>query len=404
MRLSSIPLWSEQAARACAIALGFSIPISVALDNVLLALILVLWLISLNYRAKSAQISRNQVALAAIALFALLIIGLGYGTREPGDGLRYLGKYADLAFIPILVTLFNSENARRQAWYAFAAAMVATLVLSYLLWAGLMSQGELIGNDPLVAAVFKKYLTQNVLMAYAAFLFIYLGRSARFSALRYIWWALAVLAIANVALVIPGRTGQVILLTLMVYLAYSLWRWKGALLITSIIVILIVMGGINYRLSQTFNEWKAWRPGEITYTATGERLEFYHNSFNIALAHPLIGSGTGSFPKVYADHIKSNTMTITDNPHNEYLNIAIQTGVAGLLLLLYLFCCVWRAAALLPATFERHLARGLVITFVIGCMFNSLLMDHVEGLFFAWASGVLFSSLKFPQPTGAATA
>ena len=42
------------------------------------------------------------------------------------------------------------------------------------------------------------------------------------------------------------------------------------------------------------------------------------------------------------------------------------------------------------------LARGLLITIAVGCLLNSLLMDHVEGLFFAWATGLLFAGLN-PQ-------
>jgi hypothetical protein len=30
---------------------------------------------------------------------------------------------------------------------------------------------------------------------------------------------------------------------------------------------------------------------------------------------------------------------------------------------------------------------------VVGCLFNSLLLDHAEGLFFVWLSGVLFAAV-----------
>jgi O-antigen ligase len=99
--------------------------------------------------------------------------------------------------------------------------------------------------------------------------------------------------------------------------------------------------------------------------------------------------------------VAGTEMMPTTNPHNEYLNITIQLGVIGLASLLYLFYCEWRVAASLTTTHERQLARGLVITFVIGCLFNSLLMDHTEGLLFAWASGLLFAGLKSPQKPGA---
>jgi hypothetical protein len=45
-----------------------------------------------------------------------------------------------------------------------------------------------------------------------------------------------------------------------------------------------------------------------------------------------------------------------------------------------------------------------VLVFVIGCLFNSLLLDHTEGLLFAWATGLLFaglpSSAKVAERTG----
>jgi len=116
--------------------------------------------------------------------------------------------------------------------------------------------------------------------------------------------------------------------------------------------------------------------------------------------HPLVGTGTGSFSKEYADQVAGTSMTATINPHNEYLNMAVQLGAIGMFALLYLFFCEWRLAPLLPTEHERHLARGVVITFAIGCLFNSLLMDHTEGLWFAWMTGLLFAGLQ-PQKTGA---
>jgi O-antigen ligase len=250
---------------------------------------------------------------------------------------------------------------------------------------------------PLAAATFKKYLTQNLLMAFAAYLFVYLGLAARPAALRATWLALAVLAAANAALLNPGRSGQLILAALLLYLAYSLWRWKGVLTVAGAMAIAMLLLGFDGRLAQTINDLKAWQPGEPTFTSTGKRLEFYRNSYPIALEHPLIGNGTGSFPRLYAEHTAGSPVTPTDNPHNEYLSIAVQTGVIGLLAMLYLFYCELRFAARLPR-FERHMARAVFITMAIGCLFNSLLLDHTEGLFFAWASGVFFGALQPATP------
>jgi len=39
------------------------------------------------------------------------------------------------------------------------------------------------------------------------------------------------------------------------------------------------------------------------------------------------------------------------------------------------------------------LARALILTIMVGSLFNSLLIDHVESLLFAWLSGLLFAAL-----------
>jgi O-antigen ligase len=122
------------------------------------------------------------------------------------------------------------------------------------------------------------------------------------------------------------------------------------------------------------------------------RMEFYRSSVNIIREHPLFGAGTGSFPAAYAAAVAGKQMGGTVNPHNEYLLIATQLGMIGLACLLFLFYTQWRLAARLEPLY-RDLARGIVLVFVVGCLFNSLLLDHTEGLLFAWATGLLFAGL-----------
>ena len=68
MRFTTLQNGAETCARSCTIALGVSIPISVALDNILLALILIFSLVAGGYREKLASTLANPVAIAALAL------------------------------------------------------------------------------------------------------------------------------------------------------------------------------------------------------------------------------------------------------------------------------------------------------------------------------------------------
>ena len=93
-------------------------------------------------------------------------------------------------------------------------------------------------------------------------------------------------------------------------------------------------------------------------------------------------------------------MILTRNPHNEYLLITVQVGVAGFALLLYLFYTQWRHAVKLPGLFEQDAARGLVLTIAVTSLFNSPLHDHTEGLFFAFASAMLFAHFEYGKKYG----
>jgi hypothetical protein len=124
-RLSRGAHWLE---RHTAVALGLSLPISVALDNGLLVLLLAAWLASDRWHEKYRLIRRNPVALSALALLAWIALGLAWGNGPLSDGLVYLRKYQPAA-IAILVTVFLNAQDRRRALLAFAGGLAVTLIV-----------------------------------------------------------------------------------------------------------------------------------------------------------------------------------------------------------------------------------------------------------------------------------
>lgn len=398
----SLTRYADHAARWAVIALGFSIPISVALDNTLLVLILAGWLAGGMYRDKLRTILNNPVALSALALFALLLAGTLYGVRETGDAAHYLGKYNDLLFIPVFLFLFRDATTRRNALYALAASLSMVLMLSYLIKAGVVPTNPfaISGVDNKYGpVVFKLHLTHNILMAFAAFLFAWLALTAASSGIRWGWIALAILAVINVTMMVQGATGYLLLCGLALLLGFSRNRWRGLGIVAAGMVALaaaltVVPGPFQTRISAIIKQTQGWKPDRPAKTSAEFRLEFYRNTLAIIADHPIIGVGTGGFPKAYADKVRGTGKTETRNPHNEFLHITVQVGIAGLAALLWLFWLQWRLAARLASPLECQLARGLVLTMLIGCMLNSMLLDHTEGLLYAWLTGLLYAGLK----------
>lgn len=389
---------------------GFSVPISVALDNVLLALILLGVLASL--RSISGIVRSHPIAHAAMLLFVILVMAMVYGTTPWMDALSVVGKYVDLIFVPIFIYFLVRGGYRRRARYAYLAAMAITLFLSYLVGLQLIEPMAWMNqyttpNNPFI---FHSHITQNNMMVFAIFLALLESRDAVTRTARIGWGMFALLGAINILFMVQGRTGYLILLALLGWFVWvtlarhrhargRAWGWRhGVIILSATLAVVLAAYHLSSRLHErvalAISEYQAWSPGQGKDTSTGQRLDFYYNTLQIVRDHPFVGVGTGGFPAAFKQQVQGTDVLLTSNPHNEYLLIAAQAGLIGLALLLYLFYMLWRYAPLLPSPLEQDAARGLVLAYMVNCMFNSALHDHADGLLFAFMTAVLFAGLR----------
>ena len=114
--------------------------------------------------------------------------------------------------------------------------------------------------------------------------------------------------------------------------------------------------------------------------------------------HPVFGAGTGSFEREFSMQATDYPNLRSDNPHNEYLMIAAQLGVIGLLSFIWLLYSQYKFSSQLPPMYQAA-TQGLVVAMAVGCLFNSFLRDHGEGHFFAIYAGLLFSAFSSRSAT-----
>jgi O-antigen ligase len=402
----TIPAWLW----ASTALIGLAVPISTAISNLLMAAAL---LGGLFHARTIWQIVKNQpVAQAAWLLFGALWLGTLYGATPWREAMGLLGKYIDLAFIPLFMLMFSSEIARRWGQRAFFAASGLVLLLSYLVGLKLLPVQHWMSSFALAdnPVIFFSHITQNNMMAMAIFLALLNAREAVSDKLRWAWAGFAGLALFNVLFMVLGRTGYLILFTLLGWLVWATlaryadrrgkkWGLRQAAIIVFGMVAVIVLAlqlspRLHERVSAVGSEYQAWQPNHGEGTSTGERLDFYYNTLQIIQQHPLIGVGTGGFAAAFAQQTAGTAAKKTPNPHNEYLMITAQVGLAGGMLLLYLFYTQWRCAPRLATPFAQDAARGLVLAYMVNCAFNSALLDHADGLFFAWLTALLFADTR----------
>lgn len=378
---------------------------STGLDSVLLALLLVTALTGWNIEYPGI-IAENPVAKAALLLFGILFVGCFYGATPPGAGLKILTKYDDLVLFALMLPIFSRPQMRRYGLYAFMIAMALTLVFSYLIWLGAFQHLSLFNDRPPDnPVVFKLQITHGILMGFAAFMFAVYAAHAP-GKWRWLMLAVSILAAYNVLLMTQGRTGYVVVIALGIYFMVTHFRSRNLMLGLGLIIVAstityIASSKIQSRVTLAIHEAQTWQPmqGNNTASSIGTRMDYYTNTARIIRKNPLLGVGTGGFETAYAKEIAGTEMAPSNNPHNQFLLFFAQTGIVGLIAFLFLLGVAWHTAAWLPSSTEILLARGLLVTIVTGCLFNSLLLDHAEGLFFAWFGGLLFAGLPGNRQT-----
>jgi len=386
----------------CAIALGASIPLSVAADNLLIAAFLLLWSVSPDPGGRLRALRANPVALAALALAAVYFLGMSWSGLPPAqlresavDALRFV-------LLALFTGVFLDAATRRRAETAFLAASALVLLISYLLWFGVIDTLPGVKGRAGYPVVFKYHITHNVLMAVAALLFVMHAIGAARRSWKITLWLLAAAATINVFLVVPGRTGQLALAAAIVYLALARPRWRG-LTAASTGFALLALGAwlgpntvLHERTAKAWEEAAAWEPGRAqeSTSSVGMRLEFYRNSIAMMRERPLFGAGTGAFRKAYEVQVRGKGMLVTDHPHNAFLHVGVELGLLGLGALIALLVIQWRCAGAMREFRDRTAARGLIVIFVVSGLVSSTFGDHAEGLFYAWAGALLFATAR----------
>jgi len=401
--LTRAPLSALSISRGAFIGLGATIPISTALDTVLTLIILAGWLVAARFRETVNAARANPVAVVACVWVLAHLLGATYSIGGPRDVMDAIRDAAVFLLIPIGAVVLKDPRDVRLAHAAFMAVIAVTVILSTLRWIGVIPPDVPFLKDTNLSAtvVFKSHLIQNNLVAFGAFVFAVYARRARSPRVRLVLGGAAAWAAINVLVMGDGRTGQVVLLVLIVY--YGAWIF-GRRGIFAAGVAAIAAGAIAYaipgsslqkRSDIALSEAAQWDSrGHHTGGSVGERLDFYYRTLHIISDNPLLGVGTGGFATADRQQTAGTGLPPTTNPHNQYLLQAAELGVVGPLLVIALFWVHWRAAARLPEPGDTGLARGLVLAFAVGSLANSMLRDHVEALLFVWMSALLFARLR----------
>ena len=412
--------WRDPAVRmrnadAIAAMVGAALPWSTSATGIFMTLWLIALVPTVDWRALVRSLLRPASALP-LAFLALAMVGMLWSDSAWSERLHGVNPVGKLAAIPLL--LYHFERSRRGLWVLVAFAVSCALLLA-LSWLVLFVPQLKIVPTISPGVPVKNYIDQS--QEFTLCMFALLAPALTLTrARRYLPAACCVALIlaffANMMFVVSARTALVYMPVLVVLfgLVHLRARAMAALLALALLcgtAVWFTSPVLRDRVDAIATEYQAYRDSNAG-TSTGERLEFWRKSLKFVAAAPLFGNGTGSTKALFVQDAvgKSGVSAeVIGNPHNQTLNVAVQWGLLGCVVLY----TMWISHLLLfrPAGIATTLAGwiGLVVVVqnIVSSLLNSHLFDFHEGWMYVLgvgAAGGMALRQRAAAPPGATDA
>ena len=388
------PATQERAADILAVLVAAALPWSTSLVGIFV----VVWLIAvaptLNLKTFKELLTRPICALP-IALFVLAVAGTLWSDAAWGARLYAIGPTVKLLVLSVLI--YHFERSTRGVW-VFVAFLVSCSLLMAMSW--------IVAFDPNLSlkppgladrGIFvKNYIDQSQEFALCAVALIYpivkfLGQR-KFLA-GALLTALSLSFVINMGFVIVSRTALVA--TPVMLFVFALMHLKLRGIIITICIAATLVGAVWFtspvlreRATSVISQYNLYEQSNEA-TSVGLRLEFWRKSLAFFAEAPLFGHGTGSTRGLFDHSAIGQTGAageVVGNPHNQTLNVAVQWGALGVLVLY----AMWLVHLLLFRGSDLGSSIGLLVVIqnIITSLFNSHLFDFHEGWMYVLGVGV----------------
>ena len=187
------------------------------------------------------------------------------------------------------------------------------------------------------------------------------------------------MAVAGVAALMAGsiflsgsRGGMAAFVAQMVVLGVLLTRkregnWRQPLMLGAflamVIVFLVWLGGneLTQRLASIHSEAREEISG-------GVRVTIDRDCLRMLLKRPILGWGLGTFPVVYPEFRSFYTTFFVNQAHNDYLQLLVETGLAGFSIAVWFLVLVFRRAAGKLKNWTETASGALTVAALLGCV------------------------------------
>jgi O-antigen ligase len=355
-----------------------------------------LWLLAvtptIDWRDYARSLTRSAFALPFVLLL-LALVGTLWSDGAWADRLHAIKPVAKLVLIPPLLYHFNRSERGFQVCLAF---LVSCALLAVYSWIVLLDPAWKLTATASAGVPVKNYIDQSQEFTLCAFalalpaLTFWRGGSVIATAACL---SLILLFVTNMVFVASARTALLCIAVLLALFAWQhLSRCAALLLLAGALAASALAWTaspyLRQRITDIAVEYQHGRE-DISRASTAQRLTYWRKSFSAFVEAPLLGHGTGSIKRQFERAARGESgldAEIVSNPHNQTLNVAVQWGLLGIVLLY----AMWIAHLRLFAGEGLAAWIGLVVVAqnIVSSVLNSHLFDFHEGWIYVLGVGI----------------
>ncbi len=371
-----------------------TLPFSASIASIFVALVAIATIVA-SQRADLRHALARPAALTGLALFAWMVVAILWSSAAPLVWVDELEAYLKLLFIPLLFAAFGTGDWARRVLIAFLMVTSLILTLSWLGYLTGITVPKIIEPGGIVVG---DHSIQSILFLWSAFALAHLAWTRwRDSADRHdrilavLFALLALLFLSNIIFVATARATLIAFAVLTVLFTWQRFGLRG--LIGGVVVVAVLAAlvwqtspKIRDRVQHARQDISRYM-AEDTITSIGVRLQLWHKGAGFVTEAPVVGHGTGSLIGLYQERVTDTEPVVTDDSHNQILQVAISYGLVGAVLLI----AMWLSHAYLfrGGGIYAWVGQAVVAQNVVTGQFHSHIWMFTPGWYYVLAIGVL---------------
>ena len=364
------------------VCLGISLPISIALSNILLVVISFFILSEGLFLKKIKKVSSSKWMVSIIFLVGLHLISLLF-FGEFSYSYTRIQKVLLLLTLPIIYTLNIDKYVIRLSIFSFLSSMFLVSIYAISEPGILVKKYGIVHLDSnWTKPANMDYTDYSVFLAVCLIISIYslfyLKLNNRYRLILVIFIFTYLVSLYSE----PGKAGQILFILLLSLLFIYRYRKNLLYLFSSLGFIFLFSTFIYINSDIVKNRFDSTlKRMEIdSNKPLSTRNTLIHHSIELIKDKPIFGYGAGSFQDILTN-TSSDINSRHKTPHNDYIYILMELGLVGLMSLLMIFYFQFS---------EKH--QGDFPSLCLPIMF--LLLMLVDSYFFGARSSILYIFLS----------